>query len=184
MKRKLLLLLLVLMGTALLVGGCTTLPEPKGEDDTAFVLPVQRVQQSDGGSTFGYYEVHIGKAGDPSFDRTINVYAGSEMEMITGLEPGRYELSRYQFRYKNSNDYGSSREINAPFVLEPGALTICPTTVFITVFKKDPDASKNWMRVNFDTTSPPIRSRVLKELEEQESFSQWRVLSEKEAAGG
>jgi hypothetical protein len=181
MKRKTLLLLAVLAGT--LLAGCTSLPAPDSENDTAFVLPVERIQQSTGGSTFGYYEVHIGKPGNPQFDRTIKVYAGSEMEMITGLKPGRYEISKYQFRYKNSNKYGSSREIGAPFVLEPGALTISPTTIFITVFKEDPDASMNWMRVNFDATSPPIRSRVLEELEAEESFPQWRVLSQAEAQG-
>jgi len=62
MKRKTLLLLAVLAGT--LLAGCTSLPAPDSENDTAFVLPVERIQQSTGGSTFGYYEVHIGKPGD------------------------------------------------------------------------------------------------------------------------
>jgi hypothetical protein len=161
---------------------CATLPEPADGSDTAFVLPVVRVARTGGTSTFGYYEIHIEHADDPSIRRMVKVYAGTDMRVITGLEPGRYVIRRYQFVYKNGG-MGSSRDIDAPFVLEAGAITVSPTAPVITLYKKDPEASTNWMRIGFKETQPPTRQEVLNVLEEEDAFPAWRVLSHEESKG-
>ncbi len=164
------------------LAGCTTLPQPADPSDTAFVLPVIRVSRSGSSSTFGYYEITVTGIDDPSVSRTVKVYAGTDMRIITGLEPGRYTLSRYQFVYKEGG-MGSRRDIYYPFILEAGAITISPTSPTITLYKKDPNSSTNWMRIQFNTTQPPTRQEVLSVLREEEAFAAWRVLSIEESRG-
>ena len=81
LQRRRFLPLLLIPVALFAVAGCATLPEPGGESDTAFAFPVQR-QRLDDGSTFGYYQVHLGKPGDPSFRKIINVYANTDLKVI------------------------------------------------------------------------------------------------------
>lgn len=163
--------------------GCSTLPAPEEGSGTVFVLPVERVRYTEGGSTFGYYEVQLSRIGDDGFGKVIKVYAGSEMEIITGLPPGIYRISSIRFRYKGSDQTGELHELRIPFVLESGAITISPATIFMTIHKEDPDSRVLWIKGDIQQTSSWIRERVLEDLKQSENFSKWYVLDPEEARG-
>jgi hypothetical protein len=119
---------------ALLVAGCTTLPAPRGESDTALVIPVEKDQSTEGTSTFGYYEVSIARSGD----------------------------------------------VGGSFVLTPGSITISPKVFRVVLFKKDADASQEWMGIRWSDTNEQQRQKAVKQLEESENFGAWRIAGGKD----
>jgi ankyrin repeat protein len=145
------------------------------------VLPVVR-QRTGRASTFGYVEIFISKPGDPGFSRKIKAYAGSGLEIVTGLEPGRYEISRYQFRYKNDGGYGSSRRIGEPFLLEAGTLTVSPITILVSEYRKYPGADTVWMSVRWAPVMQQQRAEIAQRLDQLENSSRWSVRFESEEA--
>lgn len=165
----------IVAAVAVALTACTTLPEPDGADDTAFALPIIPVWDSDGGSTFGYYEFTIQNISDPGIRRTINAYAGSGLEVLTGLPVGSYRISQYRFVYKESGRPGSSGRLGHTFTLEPGTITISPVTIYIRMYKPDPNADDNWMQLRWNDTTQPVRDDVIAELEQEEHFSSWRL---------
>ena len=164
--------------------GCSSFPEPEGEDDTAFVLPIKKIRSAEGGSTFAYFRVYITRRDDKSFRKWMNIYAGSGNVLVVGMEPGEYSLSSLEARYKENDEIANRWDLGIPFVLEPGAITICPATMVIIVERKDPDSRYIYMGWDIQDTSGPIREKVLEELRGYESFPKWRVLDSREALGG
>jgi hypothetical protein len=154
---------LILLFLGLGFSSCVNLPPPESPRDSGFVLPVVR-QRSGRASTFGYVEVFISKPGDPGFTRKIKAYAGSGLEIVTGLEPGRYEISRYQFRYKNDGGYGSSGRIEEPFLLEAGTLTVSPITILVSEYRKYPGADTVWMSVRWAPVMQQERAEIAQRL--------------------
>ena len=115
-----------------LVAGCTTLPAPRGESDTALVIPVEKDQSTEGTSAFGYYEVSIARSGD----------------------------------------------VGGSFVLKPGSITISPKVFRVVLFKKDEDASQEWMGIRWSDTNEQQRQKVVKQLEESENFGAWGIVGD------
>jgi len=160
---------------AWLVAGCTTLPAPRGESDTALVIPVEKDQSTEGTSTFGYYEVSIARSGDESFHHSVNVYANSDVEVITGLKPGSYYFESYRFHYKDGGT-GSRGDVGGSFLLKAGSITISPKVFRVVLFKKDEDASQEWMGIRWSDTNEQQRQKMVRQLEESENFGAWDIV--------
>jgi hypothetical protein len=167
----------------LVLGGCATLPGPRGESDTALVIPVVREGDEAGRSPLGYLEVAITRSGDPGFRYTTRIDADTEVAIVTGLEPGRYWIESYRLRYHRGGTDGSVREIRERFVLEPGALTVAP--VMFTLRRHLPEGeSRSRLQTRYGETTARARERTLALLEEEDpgSFARWRVLSARESS--
>lgn len=166
----------------LVLGGCATLPAPRGGNDTALVIPIAREGDDAGRPPAGYLEISITRSGDPGFRYTTVIEADTRVSVVTGLEPGRYWIESYRLRYRRGGSDGSVREIRERFVLEPGALTVAP--VMFTLRRHLPEGeSRSRLQTRYSETTTRSRERTLALLEEEDpgNYARWRVLSPRES---
>ena len=129
---------------AILLGGCLTaptLPENTSDNRTIGILAIPKITVNEPGVPLGLIgyltEIQIRKKGNNTIYKSIKVdrNAGRAFKFIHNIEPGDYVLSGFATVPADSSVAVSSnrtpiRQVNTPFSVKPGAITVLPLQVF------------------------------------------------------
>lgn len=179
------------------VSGCTTLPAPEAENDTALAIPVTFEITDDhydrsalgDDSPSGYYLLAIRRVGDGVFYRAVRLYAGSGVKIVTGIPPGEYYFDRYRFHHKRQMELGAglrenprgeggpSGELEARFSLRGGEITVSPLHFHITMDRIGEERYDNRLSLDVRETAPDVHAKTVEAVSGYESFPRWSVKS-------
>lgn len=124
MKKSLVLLIIL----SLVLASCASMKVPIPEDDQATQLVVRvKTETVDQFGFFASYKVLLDNGG------SFLITPAEGYAHIKSLTPGSYRITGRQAYYKDTGKYGSNVDLNIPFTLEPGTITILPEMIQISI---------------------------------------------------
>lgn len=159
------------------IAGCNTMSIPSETNEGQFVIPVETINDLGRDAAF-HYIFTIKKQGDSAFKKRVTIYAGKdkELEVISGLEPGRYDIYGYQLNaFKNSNSTyhfnDNLRKLHYSFYVRDDHITVWDKKMKIMLESTDSGTTQHHRFINFSNSE---HEDVLNRLEKIDGFDLWR----------
>lgn len=162
--------ILVLCIFALLIS-CVSLPAPKSDGDTLFIIPVSAIRATSE-QYFGLCELRIVRSGD-NYETFCQINPDSHYGMIVGLSPGQYAVREISARYK-AGSTAWARKTDIQFALVSGCVTILPQEIVFKIEKKANQESYQ-MFLSWGVLTQSTAKKLLQELGEQENYQYWQL---------
>jgi len=129
----LILMFLLMFGFGAFSAFASGVPEMGSPDDTLLCIPEQATK-STGNDEDNYIENYNLRIEGPE-RKTITLYPGGTRHYTTGLKPGNYTAVEFSSVNKESGAVTASRNIEIPFTIRAGYITIFPAEVVCELTK-------------------------------------------------
>ena len=161
--KKLLIFLSVL---TLIISSCKTVPAPESMMDTMLIIPIE-IEKENSRDWFGKYRISITDASTKEIVVTKPLPIRNSYTIITGLEPGKYYISKDQFVYDSSKRLGSSVDTKINFELFLNRITVL-NKEFIYRMKENKHMDRRW-----DYFSSEKKTELLEVISDYGNFDLW-----------
>jgi hypothetical protein len=178
MKMRHVLLLVVL---AVVLAACSTLPAPKNEQSTLFVIPV-KFEKTATVEIYGRCELHIeSRSGQGDVDTWVDATPAVAYKPTDLLPPGQYKVTEMRFVYYEGNREGNAHPIEGVyFETQPGRITILPMMVEYSI-QKHSGRYKYMFYWKLNRMDKAKAKEILGKMMEEKNFAAWE-LSDKTAS--
>lgn len=154
----------------IVLGGCSTLtqvPEPKSDQDTLLIIPVQVKNETEFTINANLFFYHfILKHRDT--EERIKIGPYKKFEVIHGLKPGIYHIVKLEVG-KTSSEYPLT---NMQVELKPGKVVMFPVRLDVKFIYKD---GMIYQGVEFTEIDLKLKREIVKSLKGYRNFDRWSV---------
>ena len=159
--------------TLLLLASCTSFPVNETSEDALLLIPVFLDKQNPG-NVFGNAQVTISDENGNEAAKLILVNS-SDFKYVQ-LPPGSYKVSRSVFVFDSTNKRQNDKEINIPFELKAGKITVLPQYMYYGFKTEIHKPNTYFMHYGFYDMEEFIIDNLKDQLQETPEANTWDII--------